>query len=372
MPPPTQPTPSVGPTYSGTRVRIENPAAGRASRNVRDLVPSGFRLVENHGSYIIVERVGGQAAPPPTPRPAAAGTPVNPGSSTNVTPTGETWIWLNGQMVRVTIGPNGELIGTPQHGEVINTSPPTAFGALDGEQVDPDAPYLVSNGATNHTPGTMGPAQSRSVMTIEAGVQNLAAMASNNKPAYQQMLDRLLHAGYLSRADYAAAGGQWSAAVGTAFSLAARDVAVVNTTQQGVNTTLIGFLDSKQGVLDAAEAAGGAGGNAPYQPITRAYTDPEAIKASAKSQAEAALGRKLSDAEENELLHHFRGLENAMYDAIDAAGTAGNGGGTYTRPDATGQIDSFLDSGALEQEQANWSAAGYGEALLSLFGVRNG
>lgn len=341
---------SVGPTYNGTTVNIPKPSG----RSARSLVPPGFELVEDAGDHITVRRAGGPAAP--------AGTP----GITEAKQFPQT-IWLNGTQVTVTVNADGTWTATPVGGGApIPTAPPSAFDALDGASIDPASPYVVTPGAAR-PPGVIGPVAPREMMTIQTGVQWFANLSTADPEAYNVMLDKLLSAGYITRAEHTAAKGHWSAAAGQAFALAARDVAVVNTTPDGADVSLTKWLDSKQGTLEALEAEGGSGGGK-YEPIDRQYTDPEALAASSEGAAESALGRKLSDAEEAELTGRFRGLEDQMYDTIDAA--AGNGGAVITQPNAGGQIDAYLDSGPREQEQANWATAGYGQALLTLFGVR--
>jgi len=372
------PTPStIGPSYKGSRLRIENPAAGRASRNVQSLVPHGYKLVENHGSYIVVEQVDGQLAP--GARPAGFVGPVAPAPGTraataaataaakSTTPGTTNQVWLDGRLVTIKLGADGQTYtATPaQGGKDFQGARPTAFGALDGSSIDPSSPFLMGRASTRPT-GFVGPvATNASHMTVSGGVQWLAELSSKDPGAYASMLQKLYNAGYLSKGDLAAANGHWSAAAGQAFAEAARDTAVVNTTSSGLNTTLDDFLNSKAGAAAAAEGASGAA----YKPTPRSYTDPEDIKANAKTEAEKVLGRQLNDAEEAQLVSHFRALEDAAYDQVDAA--AGNGGARYTPP-GMGQVDAYVEGPQHAQEAADWRAAGYGEALKGLIGLSYG
>lgn len=288
--------------------------------------------------------------------------------------------WIDGQYMNVTPQPDGTWVTTPvgnMTADPATVTRPTAFDALDGSALTGDEPFLMTNQRTVYAQrGQYGSADAadrattkagaEGYLTIKGGVAWLAELSTKDNAAYRAMLDKLVNAGYLTAAERTAAGGQWSTDAGNALARAARDVAVVNTTDLGKTTTLDQWLQQK---ADAGAGADTGSGGSDNLPVTREYTDPEQIKASAKSAAEQALGRKLTDAEEAELVGHFRSLEDGMYDQIDAARAGSTGGGSYVNPSPTGQINQFLDTGPREQEQANWSTAQYGEALLSLFGV---
>lgn len=282
-------------------------------------------------------------------------------------PAGQERIWVDGKLVVVTKNSDGTYTSKPADKPSADPSPygvPTAFDALDGQSVDPAAPFFMGYVTRSQTggsatgmpaPGTV----TRNMMTVGASAAWLAELSTKDPGAYQAMLDKLHSAAYLSDADYAAAAGHWSAQAGQAFALAARDTAVVNTTVQGHFTTLAQFLDSKQGALDAAKAGS-------YTPTARSYTDPEDIKASAKTEAEKVLGRHLTSDEEAQLVSHYRSLEDAAFDQIDAA--QGKGGARYTPP-GVGQIGAYVSGPEHEQEAANFRAAGYGMALKRLVGL---
>jgi len=289
-------------------------------------------------------------------------------------------VWLNGKLVTIT--PSTDAQGTTTWtanpvggGEGAPVSPPTAFDALDGNALDGAAPFVLSWSMPKGADKSMGGmfAAQKNMLTVGAGAAWLAELSTKDPEAYQVQLDKLHSAGYLSDADYAAAAGKWSSAAGTAFATAARDVAVINTTVAGAGTTLDKFLDSKQGAADAAKAKS----KTPFQPVRREFTDPEAIKASAKSEAQQFLGRGLTDAEEAQLVSHFHGLESAMFDQLDVASRtnydradAGQDGVSVsvTPPNPTGQVNHFVeDTPALAQEGAGYRASQYGEALKQLF-----
>lgn len=369
------PTPStIGPSYKGSRLRIENPSAGRASRNVQSLVPRGYKMVANHGSYIVVERTTGQQAPGTRPagfmgpiapapgKPAAQAATAAKAGGPATTPQ---QVWLDGVLVTVKLGADGQTYtATPVSGKGAGAQGvrPTAFDALDGQSIEETNPFLMSH-AVGAVAG-MGPTSAANHMSIKAGVQWLAELSAKDPGAYASMLQKLYNAGYLSKSDLAQAAGHWSASAGQAFALAARDTAVVNTTTSGLNTTLDDFLKSKAGAAAALEADNGKG---PYVPVPRNYTDPEDIKATAKGAAEDVLGRQLTAAEEAKLTARFRGLEDAKYNAIDAAGVQGKNA-SVTDP-GSGQISAFVSGDGHEQEAANFRAAEYGLSLKRLFGL---
>lgn len=282
---------------------------------------------------------------------------------------GERYVWIDGHQATVVIQKNGSWAVKYTDGtKDKKVIPPSAFGALD--EIDPSAPFVMSNYRLGNTskPTTLGNIfgnigekvdnGGRNLMTIEGGLAWLSSLSIKDQPAYQAMLQKLVDAGYLSNDDRLQAGGTWSTAVGSAFSKAAMELAVVNASPGGDSTTLDDWLQQK--------ITGGAGASATaYKPVERSYTDPEDLKAAAITTAQQTLGRRLTAAEEQELVSHFRGLEDAMYNAQDAAGRQGQNG-TYTRP-GSGEVDAFVDSGPREQEGANFRTAQYGEALKQLF-----
>lgn len=294
------------------------------------------------------------------------------------------YAWLDGKRLKITgQAENGDLTYALDGKEQENPyKPPTAYGALEGGELpDGGTQFLMSVGPrTNGSDPTRWDAANGNLasmlmpeklgasnyMTIANGLQWLVALSAKDPELYQLTVDKLHNAGYLSDANYASAGGGWSQDVGMAFALAARDVAVVNN-QGGANgaaTTLDTLLADKAGASEKAKQAARA---AAYQPTDRKYTDPEDIKAAARSEAEQTLGRRLTDAEEAQLVGHFRSLEDAKYDAMDSAGKSGKSA-RYTDP-GQGQIASFVEDGAHEQEAANFRAAGYGQMIMNLFGV---
>jgi hypothetical protein len=289
------------------------------------------------------------------------------------------WVWVDGKRATLVPDTNGNLTVNYANGDKSTTIiTPSAYGALD--EVDPSASFVMTNfrlgdkaenlgqnGIGGLLPNLLNAAATggQNVMTIDGGLRWLVNLSTKDPEAYSAMIDKLVGAGYLTQAQALAAGGRWNSDVGNAFAKAAMELAVVNTTPEGSRTTLDQWLSSK-----AAAGAGSAaaGTTAAYEPMTRSYTDPESVKAAAKAAAEQTLGRRLTPEEEDELVTHFRSLEDGMFDAIDAQ--QGKGGGSYTQPQVTGQVDAYLDSGPREQEQANWATAGYGDALIDLFSKR--
>jgi hypothetical protein len=296
------------------------------------------------------------------------------------------YVWVDGKQMRVVqVDGNGAYTVQVDGGKPGPLAQTTAYGALNSDAIDGGTRFTLSYGqgdifdgqaagAHRYTPagaGATGAAAEHSaaanqvgnttnMVTIQEGLQRLANLAASDPAAYAAMVDRLHRARYLTDDQYAKAGGGYSNIVGAAFAAAATDTAVINGTPAGVHTTLDQLLDQKAAAGDKQDAD-------TYKPVQRTYTDPDAIKAQAKSAAEAALGRQLTDEEAARLTGHFRSLENAEYDQIDAAGR-NKQNASVTDPNVTGQIDAFLDSNS-EQEQANYRAAGYGQALMKLFGV---
>jgi hypothetical protein len=396
----TQPSgQTLGPAYGGETIFVQfTPEQQRALRGglsttkVKTFVPEGYELdhVGNGGMYLrrkVTPTTQFRTTGPTVAESDAKIAENKKKQAADLAKVNKAFTvrhaWVDGQYVTLTEDENGNLVSTSTAGGESSTlARPSAFDALDAQSIDPSTPFVMSHFqlGTPSTPNAVGKKSAggmfsnllhslgtgaQGMMTIGTGVAWLANLSTKDPGAYQAMLDKLHSAGYLSDSAYAQANGHWSADAGQAFMLAARDVAVVNTTDGGTNTTLDEFLDSKAG------AAGRAQGNA-YQPQTREYTDPEAIKAAAKDQAAQLLGRQLTPEEESALVGHFRGLEDAAYDQVDAIGRSGTGGGSVTRPSAPGQIDSFLDSGPLEQEQANFRAAQLGQAIKRLMGVATG
>lgn len=281
---------------------------------------------------------------------------------------GERFVYIDGHQATVVVDANGNWTVNYTDGtKTGHLTPPSAFGALD--EIDPSAPFVMSNYQLGPSTKKVGLGNvlgqlgqkvangGRNLMTVEGGVQWLANLANKDHEAYDAMAQKLISAGYLTQADYLAAGGGYSNKVGKAFADAASELAVVNATPDGTNTTLDDWLQSK--------IAGGAGAGTTYQPVQRSYTDPEDLKAAAVSTAEKNLGRRLTPEEESQLVAHYRGMEDAAYNAQDAAGRQGQNA-TFTSP-GQGEVDAFVGSGPREQESANWRTAQYGEALKQLF-----
>jgi hypothetical protein len=388
---------TVGPAYGGSTMFVAFSDAqkralrgGGSTAKIKTFVPEGYTLdhVANGGMYLRRKVDSRTQFPTAGPTVAESNTIVAANQKKQADDLAKVnkafqtrHAWVDGQYVTLVEDKNGNLTAAPVGGGASTTlARPTAFSALDASQIDESTPFLMSHyqfgtpqtpGAVTGKPSTGGMFSNllhslstggQGMMTIGSGVAWLANLSTKDQGAYQAMLDKLHSAGYLNDSDYAEANGHWSTAAGNAFLLAARDVAVVNTTEGGQNTTLDEFLGSKAG------AAGRAKANA-YTPVERSYTDPTAIKAAARSAAEDLLGRQLTPDEEARLTGHFRGLEDTAFDQVDAAGRQGQGA-AYTPPNASGQIDAFINDDAHSQEAANWRVAQYGQALKDLFSQR--
>jgi len=301
--------------------------------------------------------------------------------------------WIDGKRVRfVGFDENGSPTytlnnaGNPnENGAPYVLSKPTAYGALEaGELADQNTRFVMANGTQMYGDGSTGArhqtsnpnwdntntwnrveqqytrATGTNYMTIGNGLTWLANLSMRDKDAYAAMLDKLHRAGYLTDAQFAAAGGAYSALAGMAFAKAATDLSVLN--GQGATTSLQEFLDQRASANDANAEASTA---AAYTPVARTYTDPEDLKKAAKSTAEQVLGRQLNDDEEAQLVGHFRSLEDAAYNQMDAA----QGKSYHVTPPGMGQVDAFVDGPGHAQEAANYRAAEYGLALKHLFGL---
>jgi hypothetical protein len=298
------------------------------------------------------------------------------------------YVWVDGKQMKVVkVGDDGAYTVQVDGGKPGPMTTTTAFGALDSSAIDGGARFTMNYGQGDifdgqaagqhaYTPqgvGATGAAGEHSqsanqvgnttnMMTIQSGLQWLANLATTDHEAYGAMVDRLHKAGYLSDQAYAAAGsGTYSSIVGGAFADAARDTAVINSTPNGFHTRLDDVLDQRIAGVAAAKAAA-------YKPVARNYTDPEAVKASARSAAESALGRQLTPEEESRLTAHFHSLESTAYDQVDAAGRQDQNA-SVTNPSVPGQVNSFINDNNA-QEQANFATSGYGRALMNLFGVK--
>lgn len=286
--------------------------------------------------------------------------------------------WVDGKRARiVSVNPDGSVNISYDGGEAQKYAPPTAFDALDSASIEPSTQFVMSNGTWRGADGTttrttkpggfttadaadrtFGNQVGQNRMTIESGVAWLANLSVKDPAAYDEMIDKLRGAGYLSDAEAQAARGGFSTTVAGAFAVAARDVAVVNGQPDGANITLAQFLDRKSGANQDAEAEA-------YVPVDRTFTDPAALAATARSAAQTLLGRSLSAAEEQQFLGHFRGLENGVFDQMDAAGRA-KGSATVTTPSAGGQAEAFTRDPKFDAERGQQLIGSYVDSLSRL------
>lgn len=377
----TPPGDYLGPAYSGDTVVVPLPHLGRGAQNGTDLskhIPAGYVLdhVANGQMYLKAKSTQWRTAGPTVAESNRAAqqnhldaqAKSSAASAANAADAAGGYAWLNGHRMRL-VGHDAK--GNPQYtldgGSKKNTyTPPTAFDALDAP--DGSEMFLMSNvGWRTDTTGThaggitdllkMGSNQ----MTVADGVKWLANLSTRDPDTYASMVDKLHKAGYLTDDQAKQAGKRWSTDVGGAFAMAARDVAVVNTTPDGTGTDIYSFLNGKGAEVTAASAAA-------VKKVDRSYTDPNEIKASARNAAKAALGRELTPEEEDRLTGHFHSLESGTYDQMDAAQAAGTAA-TITQPSETGAVDQFVNEGDHEQEAANYRTSQYGGALRTLFGI---
>lgn len=317
-------------------------------------------------------------------------------------------VWVDGKQLTITsVNPNGSwnaTIGQSKERPLAGFLGTTAFDALDtanGSNLSSDTRFTMNAGpadiftgrtlgdghgyfgsdgtlgAPNYTPNRPGAANpasageysaganqasnSTNMMTVGQGLTWLVNLSIKDPGAYQAFVDQLHKANYLSDSQYAAAGGAYSSLVGQAFATAATDTATINGQANGFHTTLFDVLNQRAAAADAAKAKS-------YTPVQRTFTDPAALEAAARSQAQSDLGRDLTPEEVAQLTGGFHAQEAGMYDQIDAAGRAGKNA-SVVNPNPTGQVDSFIHDGPMAQEAASWHVAQYGAALRKLFGL---
>lgn len=293
------------------------------------------------------------------------------------------YVWVDGKRMRIVgFNPDGSMQITLDNGAPKPYNQPTAFDALDSGSLDPDAQFVMSIGTRRGPDGTTTlPTRSfdtpmsadaadrqhqRQVganrMTVQSGVQWLAALSTKDPEAYAEMVDKLHDSGYLSDSDYAVAGGGFSTRVAAAFADAARDTAVVNAngTEAGANMTLNDMLASKKGANTGRSGAD-------YTPVDRKFTDPAALAQTARAAAQDLLGRALTPDEEKRFTSKFRGLETGFYDQIDTAGR-NKTGATVTDPNPSGQADTFVRAPEFDADRTRQLTGEYMDVLKQLFG----
>jgi hypothetical protein len=386
---------------------------------VRD---DGSRIVvQPNGNRIVFNRVGDIVD---TGRPAARGDdrPTHL-TSTGKTPTEDAWdkpatdkakaaaaaqskaqvaasnlsqgvIWVNGQRMRVTaVDANGNPTAVTYDNSAVDpatgkptgkvTQKTTVFGALDLSDIpDPGQAFLMSFGVQRDAVGGQQPGAGlsallhpselvgKNMMSISNGLEWFANLATSDSAAYSTLVKQLQDAGYAPKGTNPKV---FNADAAHAFALAARDLAIVNQRPNGQSTTLSMFLNSaQQSKEDARKAAMDA-----YQPTNRQYTDPAALAQTAKAAAQSALGRALTPDEEAKFESAFHGKESSMYDAIDSSGRAQAGaaavgessaGATFTRPDAGGQADAYINTG-FAQEKAGVDVGKYAQVIQQMVGL---
>lgn len=290
-------------------------------------------------------------------------------------------VWVDGKEAHVTgRDAKGNLLISVGDGKPAPMSTAlgtlTAFNALNQTAINPDTQFVMSVGAQRRADGSVmterggafsdsqvgsAPLQGQNRMTIGSALNFLASLSTKDKGAFQVVVDQLHKAGYLSDQDYVNSGSSYNAAIGTAYSRVALDVAALNSTEGGANTGLDTYL---------ADRAAHPPKAALPKPVTRSYTDPNEIRAAAESAAMAAIGRRLTPQEQAAMTAHFHGQESSNYDAMDAANRAGTGA-TVTQPSVTGAAYAEInDNPQLAQEQSNFDMLKYGDMIKSLMGVR--
>lgn len=213
--------------------------------------------------------------------------------------------------------------------------------------------------------------QGENRLTVSGGLSWFRKLAVEDRAAYNSLVIQLRNAGYMGGEDHDLPLNGYTRAAGEAFAYAAADLA--DATREGDRRTLLQYLtDRGQGYLDyeAQQAADEAEANAEpeYQPVDRSYTDPEAVKQTAKEAAIAALGRKLTDEEEARFQAAFRGKEDGYYDAIDGAGRAKTAA-RVADPNLGAQAEAFIGGDEYDTERAGQALGNYAQVFQRMMGV---
>lgn len=196
------------------------------------------------------------------------------------------------------------------------------------------------------------------MMTLAGGVTAFRALARRDPDAFNEILDLLVKAKYLP-AD-AARKGVYTIDAGNAFAKAALE-ASENVTAESKDD-FVSFLHK---VAGAAADAEDEQKKAAFQPVDRQYTDPTYLAATARSAAEELLGRGLTDEELARFNSRFRGLEDAKYNQIDAAGRAETAA-KVTDPNALGQADAYVRGPQFEEDRTRWQTGNYIDSFLDM------
>lgn len=230
-----------------------------------------------------------------------------------------------------------------------------------GEKVIPQVNDNMNSNRRHQEQTTPPPKPTQNLMTIQEGVRWLQQLSVKDPAAYNQMVVKLRNASYLSGKDEDLPLNGWSTTVGQAFAYAAQDLA--GASNAGETRTMNEWLDARGKTFADSMAQADV-----YHPVDRHYTDPAALAATARSAAEQLLGRSLTDAEAARFSAHFKGLEDANYNAIDAAGRA-KGSATVTDPNAAGQAEAFVRSPEFNADRSKQLVGTYMDAFKSLMGL---
>ncbi len=248
----------------------------------------------------------------------------------------------------------------PDGGEYNRSVPPASQNFPGGYDQNFPIPSTAPGDPFAREPATSSDVS----VTINAQLANLRAMSVNDPEAYAAYLWRLWAAGFLGSGPWETINtGAWSKEAGDAFVNAA--VTVADLQANGVEVSFDDYLDKAIAGRDK-DGDGQPDDGSTTPPTINAFTDPETLRLTVQSAAQAALGRDLSESEANAFLSVFRDLE-AKANATANAAQTDTTGGTYdtSRPDASGQAAAFVESGS-PTEADSYQMAGYGDALRSL------
>lgn len=208
--------------------------------------------------------------------------------------------------------------------------------------------------------------------TAQSWASNFAALSATNPNSFAQTQQELFNAGFYGSTPPSRPGVYGSADKAAFASALQAYLAVIgsaaNSDQSAAKPlTFADFIDgaaqSGSAYLAQQKAAGiggsSGGGSAPA-PLN--LTDPEQLKATLQSAAQAALHRNLDDSELSTFVSSFHGKEQAAYNSA-------NGGATYTPPDIAGQAAGEITA-QHKPEQQQALQASYLDTINSLLGVK--
>lgn len=199
--------------------------------------------------------------------------------------------------------------------------------------------------------------QVTNMMTLDAGIQWFRKLSNADPETYDTIIEMLIDGDYLPES---VVKGMYTREAGRGFGEALADLAENNSA--GNTDDLMTFLEK---ISTAGRAAREEAKRRAFEPIRREYTDPAQLMATARAAAEDLLGRGLTEEEAARFAGRFRGLEDAVFDQIDAAGQSG-GTARVVIPNASGQAEAFARSEEFRDDRARQLAGGFMDSFQQL------